>query len=81
MFGSGPNTQATVKHKIFVSYHHGGDQAYYDAFSQSFHDSYDVIIELGDCDRNCGLDLDDMSLLQEAEISRLEEAHSDTGFH
>ncbi len=34
-----------VKHKIFVSYHHGGDQAYYDAFSQTFHNTYDVIYD------------------------------------
>jgi hypothetical protein len=35
----------TVKHKIFVSYHHGGDQAYYDAFSKLFHDTYDLIYD------------------------------------
>ncbi len=35
----------TVKHKVFVSYHHGGDQAYYDAFSKAFHDTYDVIYD------------------------------------
>src|SRR5689334_858513 len=34
-----------VKHKVFVSYHHGGDQAYYDAFSKAFHDTYDVIYD------------------------------------
>ena len=28
---------------MFVSYHHGGDRAYYDAFSQLFDASYDVI--------------------------------------
>ncbi|WP_413711812.1 TIR domain-containing protein [Rhizobium sp. Rhizsp82] len=32
-----------VKRKVFVSYHHAGDQAYYNAFSQRFHDNYDVI--------------------------------------
>lgn len=37
--------QATPKRKIFVSYHHGNDQAYYDAFSASFHDTYDVITD------------------------------------
>jgi hypothetical protein len=37
--------QSPVKHKIFVSYHHGGDQAYYDAFSKAFHDTYDVIFD------------------------------------
>jgi MTH538 TIR-like domain (DUF1863) len=35
----------TVKHRIFVSYHHSGDQAYYDAFSKLFHDTYDVIYD------------------------------------
>jgi MTH538 TIR-like domain (DUF1863) len=35
----------TVKHKVFVSYHHRGDQAYYDAFSGAFHDVYDVIYD------------------------------------
>ena len=28
--------------RIFVSYHHNGDQAYYDAFSKVFCDSYDL---------------------------------------
>jgi MTH538 TIR-like domain (DUF1863) len=35
----------SVKHKVFVSYHHGGDQAFYDAFSKAFHDTYDVIYD------------------------------------
>ncbi|MGO3928377.1 TIR domain-containing protein [Rhodopseudomonas pseudopalustris] len=34
-----------VKHKIFVSYHHGGDQPYYDSFSQTFHDNFEVIYD------------------------------------
>jgi len=34
-----------VKHKIFVSYHHHDDQAYYDAFSNAFHDTYNVIYD------------------------------------
>jgi hypothetical protein len=34
-----------VKHKVFVSYHHRGDQAYYEAFSNAFHDTYDVIYD------------------------------------
>jgi hypothetical protein len=34
-----------VKHKVFVSYHHGGDQAYYDLFSKTFHDTYEVIYD------------------------------------
>ena len=40
-FGRGP----AVKHKIFISYHHHGDQAYYDHFSKTFHDAYDVIYD------------------------------------
>lgn len=36
---------APVKHKVFVSYHHHGDQAYYNAFSNAFHDTYDVIYD------------------------------------
>lgn len=31
------------KRRIFVSYHHGNDKAYYDNFSQFFSASYDVI--------------------------------------
>lgn len=32
-----------VRRKVFVSYHHGGDQAYYDEFSRFFHDQYESI--------------------------------------
>jgi hypothetical protein len=28
---------------IFVSYHHGNDQGYYDAFTNAFHNSYEVV--------------------------------------
>jgi hypothetical protein len=34
-----------MKHRIFVSYHHGGDQPYYDVFSRTFHDTYEVIYD------------------------------------
>lgn len=34
-----------MKRKIFVSYHHAGDQAYYNAFSDTFHDTYDVVYD------------------------------------
>lgn len=34
-----------IKRKVFVSYHHSGDQAYYDAFSKAFCDTYDVITD------------------------------------
>jgi antiphage defense system Thoeris ThsB-like protein len=45
IFGGGPGAQQPVKHKVFISYHHGGDPAYYDAFSRTFHDTYDVIYD------------------------------------
>lgn len=45
VFGGGQRIPQPVKHNIFVSYHHGGDQAYYDAFSTAFHDVYDVIYD------------------------------------
>lgn len=31
------------KRQVFVSYHHGGDQGYYDAFSRAFSDTYGII--------------------------------------
>jgi len=31
------------KRKVFISYHHGGDRAYYDAFINAFSSTYDVI--------------------------------------
>ena len=43
LFGSG--LKSLVKHKVFVSYHHGGDQNYYDAFSKTFHDDYKSIYD------------------------------------
>ena len=39
------------KRRIFVSYHHGNDRAYYDSFSQFFSASYDVIQD-NSVDRN-----------------------------
>lgn len=39
LFGGG----SAVRRKIFVSYHHGGDQAYYDAFSTRFHDNFEAV--------------------------------------
>lgn len=45
LFGSSLRIQAAVKRKVFVSYHHGGDQGYYNAFSKAFHDTYDVITD------------------------------------
>lgn len=37
--------EQAVKRRVFVSYHHGGDQPYYDAFSRTFCDTYDVITD------------------------------------
>jgi MTH538 TIR-like domain (DUF1863) len=34
-----------VRRKIFVSYHHGGDQNYYNSFSSFFHDAYDAVFD------------------------------------
>lgn len=31
------------RRSVFVSYHHGGDQPYYDAFSRTFHDTYETV--------------------------------------
>ena len=32
-----------VRRRVFLSYHHGGDQWYYDAFSRMFHDEYELV--------------------------------------
>jgi hypothetical protein len=34
-----------IRRKVFVSYHHGGDQAYYDEFSRMFSDRYELIYD------------------------------------
>lgn len=34
-----------AKPRVFVSYHHHGDQKYYDAFSKTFCDAYDIITD------------------------------------
>lgn len=34
-----------IRRKVFVSYHHRGDQAYYDSFSATFHDRYEAITD------------------------------------
>jgi hypothetical protein len=34
-----------IKRKVFISYHHGGDQPYYDAFSRAFSRDYDIIAD------------------------------------
>src|SRR4051812_18296710 len=35
----------TGRRRIFVSFHHHGDQAYYDEFSSTFHDGYEAITD------------------------------------
>lgn len=32
-----------IKRKVFVSYHHGNDQYFYDGFSHIFSDTYDIL--------------------------------------
>lgn len=34
-----------IRRRIFVSYHHGGDQPYYDAFSGHYHDNIHIITD------------------------------------
>ena len=41
--GGGLYALAQTKRKIFVSYHHGGDRPFYELFSRTFCDQYDVI--------------------------------------
>lgn len=45
LLGSSLGVKQQIKRKVFVSYHHGGDQSYYDAFSRVFHDAYEVIYD------------------------------------
>lgn len=33
------------RRKIFVSYHHGGDQRFYDEFSRLFHDEWETVFD------------------------------------
>ncbi len=35
----------TTRRRVFVSYHHGNDQPYYDEFSRVFHDDYELITD------------------------------------
>ena len=37
--------QPPVRRKIFVSYHHSNDQAYYEEFSRFFHDQYESVYD------------------------------------
>lgn len=33
------------RRKVFISYHHGGDQAYYNEFSTFFHDQFEAVFD------------------------------------
>lgn len=59
---------APLKHKVFISYHHHGDQAYYNAFSEAFHDTYDVIYD-NSLERS--IDSDDVNYV----MRRIRESH------
>jgi hypothetical protein len=41
----GRGMQLPAKRRIFVSYHHGGDQWYYNEFSRAFHDTYEAVFD------------------------------------
>jgi hypothetical protein len=43
--GLGLGFRQVIRPKIFVGYHHRGDQTYYDHFSTAFHDSYEAIYD------------------------------------
>lgn len=34
-----------VRPRVFVGYHHAGDQVYYDSFSKHFHDTHEVVFD------------------------------------
>lgn len=41
----GANLMVPVRPRVFVSYHHSGDQWYYNEFSRIFHDQHEAIID------------------------------------
>jgi hypothetical protein len=48
VYGDVPNWYRianSTKRKVFISYHHGGDQHYYDAFVKLFADTYEVFFD------------------------------------
>jgi hypothetical protein len=42
MMGGYLNQVKPVRREVFVSYHHGGDQAYYDTLSENMHDRFQL---------------------------------------
>ena len=43
LYGAAARSLLSMRSRIFVSYHHHGDQWYYNEFSRIFHDEYEVI--------------------------------------
>lgn len=39
------NAARPARRRVFVSYHHRGDQVYYDAFSSTFHDQFEAVFD------------------------------------
>ncbi|MBD9449669.1 TIR domain-containing protein [Rhizobium sp. RHZ01] len=39
------NQQAPTRRKVFISYHHGNDQACYNEFSRVFHDQFELLTD------------------------------------
>ena len=37
--------QQPTRRRVFVSYHHGNDQAYYDEWTRFFHDGYEAVFD------------------------------------
>mgnify|MGYP003674678055 CR=1 FL=1 len=64
LFGS----SLRIRRKVFVSYHHGGDQHYYDTFSGHFHDNTEVV---SDRSLERAFDSDDSSYV----MRRIREKH------
>ena len=63
LYGFGGVLGILVKRKVFVSYHHAGDQGYYDAFSRFFSDFFDVFYDKS-LDRAYGSDNTDYVIWQ-----------------
>lgn len=45
LYNTIPRIPVMTRRKVFLSYHHAGDQVYYDAFSKHFHDMYEAITD------------------------------------
>src|SRR5689334_16431755 len=45
LFGLGSGLHTPVRPRIFVSYHHGSDQWFYNEFSRLFHDNYETVYD------------------------------------